>query len=443
METQLEQLPGDRVRLTVEVPAHDVHHAVEHATSDLSERVKVPGFRPGKVPTQVLLAKIGKERLYAEAVESHIDSWFWSGVRRHRLRPTEQPSYDYELPADPDSNWSFTAEVPVQALPEVADWSKLEAPRLEVEVPEDFIDKQVEQLQRAVADLSAVDGRPAKMGDVAVVDIVSETGLGQRDYVVELGTERLVDEIERAIRDLLPGDSQEVSWELQDGTRRGALVKLKDLHEKVLPALDDDFARSASEFDTVAELRADLDRRMREQLEAEADSQFRAAAIDELVKASNVKPAALVVEMRTRELINSFLRQLESRGIDPRTYLQMTGITGADLEKRLYVEAAQSIARELVLEATVEKLKLVVSDDDIRAELKAEGETDEDIDEFMEAGGADRVRPDLSMKRAMDRIAAEVTPISQELANTRDSIWTPDKDKEPPAAETKIWTPGS
>src|SRR5258707_3368327 len=114
MEAQLEQLEGDRVRLTVEVPAGDVHHAIEHATHDLAGRVKVPGFRAGKVPEQVLVQRIGRERLYSEAVESHIDNWFWSAARNNRVRPTARPDFSYELPSDAGNTWTFRAEFPVQ-----------------------------------------------------------------------------------------------------------------------------------------------------------------------------------------------------------------------------------------------------------------------------------------------------------------------------------------
>ena len=122
MEAQLEQLEGDRVRLTVEVPAGDVHHAVEHATHDLAGRVKVPGFRAGKVPEQVLVQRIGRQRLYSEAVESHIDTWFWSAARSNRLRPTAHPDYSYELPTTPEQEWRFSAEFPVQTAVDPADW---------------------------------------------------------------------------------------------------------------------------------------------------------------------------------------------------------------------------------------------------------------------------------------------------------------------------------
>src|SRR5262245_34965053 len=168
METQLEQLDGDRARLTVEVPADDVHHAVAHATHDLAERVRIPGFRQGKVPTPVLVSKIGKQRLYTEAVESHIGSWFWSAASRTRARPAEQPEYHYDLPTRDDESWSFTAEFAVQARPVPADWTSLEVPKREAEVPGEVIAGQLEVLQRSVAELSPVEGRPAQQGDVAV-----------------------------------------------------------------------------------------------------------------------------------------------------------------------------------------------------------------------------------------------------------------------------------
>ncbi len=442
MEAQVEQLDGDRVRLTVEVPAGEVQHAVEHATHDLADRVKIPGFRAGKVPPQVLVSRIGKERLYSEAVESHISSWFWAAARTSRIRVAEPPDFKYELPRADDQSWMFTAEFPVQAAAAPADWTTLEVPKLEVEVGDEIVDAQLDALQGMIAALSPVEGRPARKGDVAVVDILSDAGPGQRDYVVELGADRLVDEIENGIHDLAPGETQQVAWELADKSQRFATVALKELYEKVLPPRDDEFARSASEFDTLDELRADIVERTRSLLQEEADGRFRMAAVDELIKASKVEPAGLVVEVRTRELINAFVRQLEARGVDPGAYLRMMGISGADLEQNLRAEAAHSIARELVLEGVADKTGIEITDDDIRRDLRAEGESDEEIEEFMGAGGADRIRADVRLKRAVDRVAAEVKPISQELAEARDSIWTPGKE-EGAAPEKKLWTPGS
>jgi trigger factor len=442
MVSQVEQLGGERVRITVDVPAGEVSHAVAHAAEDLAQRVKIPGFRAGKVPAQVLVQRLGKQRLYSEAVESHISSWFWNAARVSRLRPAEVPDFSYELPTSEQEDWVFTAEFPVQGPVEPAEWSELEVARMEVTVPPELVEAGLAALQGTVAALEPVAGRPARPGDVAVVDIISEAGPGQRAYVVELGSERLVDEIESGIHDLLPGESNQVSWGVSDASGYEATVTLTQLFEKVLPPLDDALARLASEFDTLEELRASIEERIRMLLEEEAESRFRADAVDELVRASSVQPAELVVEMRTRDLLNAFIRQLDARGIDPNTYLQMAGIGGAELQQSLRTEAVRSIARELVLEGAADKLRIDVSDDELRSELREGGESDEEIDEFLGSGLADRLRHDLRLRRAVDQIAAEVKPISPELAEARERIWTPGKEAAA-APQKTLWTPGS
>src|SRR2546425_64524 len=209
---QVEELPDNRVRLTVEVPQADLQHAVEHAASDLAQSVKVPGFRKGKVPSRVLEARVGRERIFSEAVES-------------------------------------------------------------------------------------------RTGDVVVIDVIAEGGEGQRDLVVELGAGRLIEELERALTGAEPGETKEVELQQPDGTVAKATVTLKELKEKVLPPLDDELAHTASEFDTLDELRADVERRISEVLEEEAETAYRAAAVDSLVEASGVQAAGPLVEARTRELL--------------------------------------------------------------------------------------------------------------------------------------------
>jgi trigger factor len=418
-----------------------VHHAVEHAASDLAQTARIPGFRKGKVPMPLLIQRVGKERLYSEAVESHIGGWFWNAATRARVNPVAQPEYDYELPASESEDWRFSATVAVQPKPEPADWTQLEVPKRVAEVPEEAVQAELQALQQTVAELVPVEGRPAQDGDTAVVDLLAEDGSAQRDYVIELGSGRLVDEIENAIRGLSIGESREVAYELGDGSQRRATVTMKELKEAVLPPLDDELARKASEFDSVAELRADVEGRLRSQIEDELEGRFRADAIDELVKASKVDAAGPLVEARTRELLTGLARSLEARGIDAGSYLQLSGQTPEVLEQRLREEASRSVARELVLEAVADRLGIEVSDDEIREELRSAGESDEDIEAFVAQGGADRVRDDMRMKKALDRIAAEVKPIAPDLHAARESIWTPEQ--EMPATDTKIWTPGS
>jgi trigger factor len=446
MATQVEELSDNRVRLTVEVPQADLQHALEHAFSDLARSVKVPGFRKGKVPTQVLEARIGKERIFSEAVESHIGGWFLNAAASTRIRPVAAPEYDYDLPESEDQQFSFTATVSVQPKPEPADWTKLEVGYAEPEIPAEVVDGELEELRSSVAELAPVEDRPARTGDVVVIDVLNPDGEGQRDLVVELGAGRLVEELERALIGTSPGEAKEVDLPQPDGSSIAASIALKELKEKVLPPLDDELARAASEFDTLEELRGDIEQRIRDVLEEEAETAFRADAVDSLVRETGVEAAGPLVEARTRELLNALVRSLERRGISADAYLQLTGQTGDQLVEQIRTEAQLSVGRELVLEAVADKLELDVDDAEIEELIREQAEThgddaDEAIARVFESDGVETLRADLRLRKALDRVAAEAQRVPAEVARARESIWTPDKESQP--TETKLWTPGS
>jgi trigger factor len=442
---QIEELAGDKVRLKVDVPREELHHAVEHATADLAGSVKIPGFRAGKVPPQVLRARIGNERLMTEAVESHIGGWFWNAAGTTRIRPIAQPQYDYDLPGSEDDDFSFTATVDVQPAPELANWNEVEVPYAEAEVPSELVDAELEVLRDSVATLAPVDGRPAQAGDVVVVD-ATEGAETQRDLVLELGSGRLLEDVERALTGAAEGETRGVEYGLPDGASRSVDVKVKEIREKVLPPADDELARSASEFETLDELRGDIESTLREQLEEELDAAFRAEAVDRLVEASGASAAGPLVDARARELLNQLGRSLDRRGISADVYLQLTGQTPEQLAEGVRDEAARSVARELVLEAAADQLGIEIPDEDVeeligeQAEL-AGADPAQLIEDLRESGRFEALRADLRLKSALDRIAAEVKRIDPELANARDKLWTPDK--ETTTAETKLWTPAS
>lgn len=443
---QVEELGGNRVRLTVDVSPHELEHAVEHAASDLSGSVRIPGFRKGKVPRQVLLANVGRDRLWAEAVESHIGGWFWNAAARSRLRPVATPQYEFELPESESEPWRFSATVEVQPTPEIVDWTTLEVPRAEAEVPEELVQAEIDALRSSIGELVPADERPAREGDTVVVDLSGANGDGQSDTVVELGSGRLVPEIETAIVGASVGDTRTVRYEIADGSETTVDVTLKHVNEKVLPEADDELARSASEFDSLAELRADIEGRIRGALVERIEAAFRSAAVDELVRASNVQGAGPLVESRARELLNGFVRSLANRGITPEAYLQATGQDPEQLTGQIRAEAAQSVARELALEALAEKADITVSDDAVKELIREQAEAsgddpDEVIADIWAHGHQEALREDLRLRAALDRLAADVKPIAPETHAAREAIWTPDKEK--PAGETKLWTPGS
>jgi trigger factor len=446
MQAQVEELSENRVRLTVQVPSHDVHHAVEHAASDLAQSAKIPGFRKGKVPRQVLMQKIGRERLMSEAIDTHIGGWFWNAATRTRVRPIAQPEYEFELPASDDVDWHFSATFPVPAKPELPDWKELEVGAYEPEVPEDLVQQELDALRSTIAELVPVEGRPVGPDDTVIVDLVSPDGETRRDYVIELGRGAVVDEVEEGVLGMHAGETKQLEFELADDSRQTVEVTVKEIKEKVLPALDDELARSASEFETLDELRGDIESRLREQIDEELEARFRSDVVDAVVAASKVDISGPLVEARTRELLRGLARQVEARGIPLETYLAMTGQQPEELVGRLGEEAARSVARELVLEAAADELGLQVSDDEVESLVREQADALEDdagetLQRLRESGRFETLREDLRLRNALDRIAAEVKRIPRELADAREAIWTPDKEKQ--QSETKLWTPGS
>jgi trigger factor len=242
------------------------------------------------------------------------------------------------------------------------------------------------------------------------------------------------------------GEKKEIEFELADGTTQAVTLTVKEIKEKVLPPLDDELARAASEFETLAELRADIESGLREQIADEVETQFRSDVADALVAASRVDASGPLVETRTRELLRGLARQVESRGIQFETYLTMTGQSPEQLLERLRAEATRSVARELVLEAVAEELDIDVPDEEVEALVREQAEAlgddpDEQLERLRENGRFELLRDDIRLRIALDRVAGEVKRIPRELAAAREAIWTPDKEK--PQTETKLWTPGS
>jgi trigger factor len=448
VRTKVEELPESRVRLEVEVPEEDVRHALEHAASDLAASLRIPGFRKGKAPVRVVAARVGREALWEEAVRSHLDGWFWNAAATSGVRPVASPEVDVgDGPPEEGETFRFTATVAVVPKPRLADWTELEIGVPEAEVPEEPVDAELDVLRRSVADLAPVDHRPAQPGDVAVLDMEGdEIGATQRDYVVEVGSGRLVDEIEAELVGMSAGESREIQFELADERKATVTVTVKEIREPVLPPLDDDLARTASEFETLAELRSDIEAQLREQLEVELGLMLRQDAVDALVAASTFDSIEPMVERRTAELATGFVRSLERRGIGVETYLAMTGQTQEQIVGRLREEAEQALKRELALDAVAEKLGLEVSDAEIETFVRGEAEeAGEDPDALLvaarEGPGFEQLRGDIRMRKALDEVVAGVKRIPVELARAREKLWTPEKEKAP--TEMKIWTPGS
>jgi trigger factor len=444
LKTKVEELPESKVRLEVEVPEADVKHAIEHAASDLAGTMKIPGFRKGKVPVPVVLARVGRDTVWQEAVRSHLDTWFWSAAESSGIRPVANPEVELAEPPVDGASFRFTATVPVMPRPELPDWTKLEVGAPEPEVPADLVEAHIDALRSSVAELVPAD-RPVQPGDTVVLDFVgSET---HRDLVVDVGSEQVAEEIEAALVGMSGGETKKIELAVEGGTEPVEII-VKDVKAKVLPEADDALAKAASEFDTLDELKSDIEGRIKEQLEAELEARFREDAVDALASATAIDDTSLapLVEQRLTELLRGLARSLERRGISVETYLAGTGQSQEELIGRLREQAGNAIRRELVLDAVAVKQGIEVSDEEVESlvreqAVEAEDDLDAAISALREHGGFERLRGDLRLKKALDVVVADVKRIPLELARAREKLWTPEKEKG--GQEMKIWTPGS
>ena len=276
-------------------------HAVEHASSDLAATTKIPGFRKGKVPQKVLEARVGRDRIFTEAVESHIGGWFWNAAGRR-----EHPA---RLAARAQLRAADLGGRAVQLHRRGRRAAAARGRGLERARGAGSGAGRARGARRARAGGPARVGRrarpgrgPARRRTATSSSSTSsiETGEAQRDYVVQLGAGRLVEEIERGLRGMSPGETKKITYTSPEGEKKEAEATLKELKEPVLPPLDDELARAASEFETLEELRTEIELRLREAIQAELDADFRAGAVDKLVEASKVDISDSLVEATSR-----------------------------------------------------------------------------------------------------------------------------------------------
>jgi len=334
--------------------------------------------------------------------------------------------------------------------------------REEPEVPKEAVEGELKRLQEGFASLNPVE-REAKEGDVVLIDYegkiddVAFEGGTAKDYLLELGEGRVLPELEQALIGAKPGDERQAEVPFPDdypaeevaGKTAEFEVTVKEVREKELPELNDDFAAEASEFDTLDELRDHISGQIREILEGQIAERFREAALDEAVKNAKVELPDPVVEARAAEMWRRVERQLKQQGMDADTYLQMQGKTQEEMIEQARPDAEQALKREAVLEAVAKAEGIEVTEEDMLEALQVppghedhgHPEPADALKEIRESGREELLKQDLRMRRALELIAEGANPIPLEQAKAREEIWTPEKEEQEEKAE--LWTPGS
>ena len=462
VKTKTTELGDSRVRVEVEVPSEALESELRTAAEELGREMRVPGFRSGKVPAEVVLQQVGREAVMDEAVRRGLPGWYEQAVADAGIAAVGDPQLDLSDLPERGLPLSFTIEVGVVPPAKLGDYKGLEVGRRDPAVSSDEVQAELERLRESLASLETVE-RPAGNGDFAVIDFTGSVdgepfeGGEARGHLVELGSGRLIPGFEEQLDGISAGDEREVNVTFPDdypaehlaGKDASFAVEVKEVKEKRLPELDDDFAVEAGGYDSLDELRAELEQRIGEAQEREIEAEFREAAVDAAVAVAEVTVPHELVHAKAHEMWHRTSRRLAAQGIDPRQYLQMVGKDEEELVVESEADAEQALRREAVLAAIVDAEGIEVSDEEVEQALREAAGPDAGDKQVQRAlkraraqGADEALREDIAMRKAVDLLVESAKPIPQEQAAAREKLWTPEKEKDE-SGSAQIWTPGT
>jgi trigger factor len=473
--TVVTELPDSRVRVEAQVAGAEVEKRLEQAARDLGRQMKISGFRKGKVPPPVVIRRLGRRAVLEEAVHSSIGAWYLAAIDGAGISPVGEPKLDIgesEAAGDP---LEFTIEIGVRPRAKLGDYKGLEVGRREPEVTEEMIGAELERMRDSFATLDTVE-RAAQAGDHVVMDYAgsvdgeSFNGGQGRDQLVELGSGRLIPGFEEQLVGAEAGDEREVEVTFPEdygaeqlaGKEARFDVTVKEVKAKRLPELDDEFAAQAAGFDTLAELREDIETRAKEIEEHNIEHEFERAVLDAAVDGAQVEIPGDLVHARAHEMLEDTFNALARQGISKENYLQITGMDEEQLAHEAEPDAARGLRREAVIAAIVEAESIEATDEEVLEALER-GAKDRDsspeklLERLRTNGRLERIRSDVAQRKALELLVAQAKPISVAQAQARDKLWTPDKGKDDETAtgkpkrprkqakapSEKLWTPGS
>jgi trigger factor len=462
VKTTKTELGDSRVRVEVEVPSEALEQELRSAAAELGRELRIPGFRKGKVPGEVVLRQVGREAVMDEAVRRGLPAWYEEAVAQAGISAVGDPQLNLADLPERGSPLSFTIEVGVVPEAKLGDYKGLEVGRREPKVDDQEVQAELERLRESLAALDTVD-RPAGQGDFVVIDFVGSIdgepfeGGEARGQLVELGAGRLIPGFEEQLEGVSAGDSRELQVTFPDdytaeelaGREATFAVDTKEVKEKRLPELDDDFAIEAGGYDSLDELREEIRRRIGEAEERAIEAEFREAAVDAAVEQATVEIPHELVHAKSHEMWHRTSHRLAAQGVDPRRYLELSGKTEEELVTEAEPEAEQALKREAVLAAIVNAEGLEVSEEEISEALRAAAGPEANEKQLKRAlkrarsqGAEEALREDIAMRKAVDLLVESATPIPVEQAAAREKLWTPEKEREEQGAG-QIWTPGT
>jgi trigger factor len=382
MQTTVETTDPHTVKLTIEVPEDEFGKDLDRTYRTIANQIKIPGFRKGKVPKQIIDTQIGKDAILEEFVNSSVPSYFRKAVAEEDLAPITDPDIDVQQ-LEPGKPFVFSATVEVRPRLsfEESDYTGISVTKPSVDVSEEEIDDWLERLRERFSELEPV-GRPVQQGDFVTVDLTVMKG-GERveqasreDYLYFVGSGEVGEKLDVELVGAKPGAILRVSDALPErfgeelgGAAVDITVLVKDVKARKLPDVDDDFAKTASEFDTIQQLRDDLRERLTEVKEREADAALRDLVLQAMIDKVDVDLPESLVDEETDHRIHHARDQAERMGVGLEKMLELQGWDEARLRADSREHAIRAIKSDLVLEGIARNASLEVTAEEIGAEI--------------------------------------------------------------------------
>jgi trigger factor len=377
VKSTVETLSPTRVKLSVEVPFDELKSSLDKAYRSIGQQVSIPGFRKGKVPPRLIDQRVGRAAVLEEAINDAIPQHYSAAVREHEVKVLGQPDVNVTELAD-NEKVAFTAEVDVRPEFELPDYKSLTVAVDDVEVPDSDVDEQVERLRDRFAILKGVE-RPVQDGDYVSLDLAATVdgeevpGGTATGLSYEVGSGQLLEGIDEAIIGLDSGAATTFTTALVGGDHAGrdaeVAVTVRSVKEKELPELDDEFAQTASEYDTLAELRDDVRTRLTQVKGVEQGMQARDKVLEALLAAVEVPLPESIVASEVDFRKHDISHQLERAGLTMEGYLESDEKTAEEFDAELADNARNAVKSQLVLDAVADAEEVGVGNEELTSEV--------------------------------------------------------------------------
>jgi trigger factor len=439
--------PTSRVRVHVIVPAAEFEKAIDAAFRKLAREVRIPGFRPGKAPRKLLEARLGTDIAREQALQDALPQYYVDAVTEHDVDVIAPPEIEITAGKD-EGDVEFDAVVEIRPLIRLVGYDELRVELPLTEISDDDVDKQIDALRDRFADLEDSDA-PLVDDAYATIDIAGSIdgepveGLTATDFLYRVGSDMVVPELDQQLHGTRPGAILEFDAELPerfgDHAEQTATFKVivKEAKQKVLPALTDEWASEASEFDTLDELRADIRKRLETMQKLQAQMAARDKVLEAVADLVPVAPPPTLVETETRRRVEDLAHRLSHQGVSIEQYLQATGNEPEAFLDDVRIGAGRAVLADLALRAVVAQEEIEASDDEFEAELvriaeRAEQKPEKVRRELERSGALETVRSEIARGKALEFLVDHATVVD-EAGHEIDLTVT----EEPPASQAE------